>query len=240
MADPRPSSTIPPPPLPLVRKLVVQRCPAAKHRLRPSLNPATSTRRKGRGGGSFLFCRNYFPGRASCLIFRPASAATSSPPNLFNSRPRVWHEEREQYPCSLRGRAQECFLPSASCRLSSFSLSLRFFERESGGWLASSSSSPSPRVSNASRSREKFEETASRKRRWLCNALAFYVSSRFPSWWVYCWARAWKVAEFRLLILLLLLSVQAQLFFELANPIRISSSNFGSMDGWQPSRMVGE
>lgn len=48
------------------------------------------------------------------------------------------------------------------------------------------------------------------------------------------------MAEFRLLILLLLLSVRAQLFFELANPIRISSSNFGSMDGWQPSRMVGE
>lgn len=75
----------------------------AKHR-GVSLSSATSTR------ASFLFSRNYFPGRASCLIFPHADffslgstsfsfllAVFSLPRRhltrkLFNSGPRVWHE----------------------------------------------------------------------------------------------------------------------------------------------------
>lgn len=45
------------------------------------------------------------------------------------------------------------------------------------------------------------------------------------------------MAEFRLLILLLLLSVRAQLFFELANPIRISFEFW--IDGWMATKSNG-
>lgn len=123
---------------------------------RLSLNPATSTRgakERKRGGGSFLFCRNYFPGRASCLIFPRRHPPAFSPRHLASAASDVFGK-LVQFPAAsmtrlvsetLRGRrAQECFLPSASCRLSShlsLFLSLSpFFEREERGcWLVSSS-----------------------------------------------------------------------------------------------------
>lgn len=136
---------------------------------RLSLNPATSTRgakERKRGGGSFLFCRNYFPGRASCLIFPRRHPPAFSPRHLASAASDVFGK-LVQFPAAsmtrlvsetLRGRrAQECFLPSASCRLSShlsLSLSLSlfpFFEREERWMLASFFFSLLLLISNASR-----------------------------------------------------------------------------------------
>lgn len=134
---------------------------------RLSLNPATSTRgakERKRGGGSFLFCRNYFPGRASCLIFPRRHPPAFSPRHLASAASDVFGK-LVQFPAAsmtrlvsetLRGRrAQECFLPSASCRLSShlsLFLSLSpFFEREERWMLASFFFSLLPLISNASR-----------------------------------------------------------------------------------------
>lgn len=134
---------------------------------RLSLNPATSTREakeRKRGGGSFLFCRNYFPGRASCLIFPRRHLPAFSPRHLASAASDVFGK-LVQFPAAsmtrlvsetLRGRrAQECFLPSASCRLSShlsLSLSLSpFFEREERWMLASFFFSLLLLISNASR-----------------------------------------------------------------------------------------
>lgn len=134
---------------------------------RLSLNPATSTRgakERKRGGGSFLFCRNYFPGRASCLIFPRRHPPAFSPRHLASAASDVFGK-LVQFPAAsmtrlvsetLRGRrAQECFLLSASCRLS-FHLSLflslsPFFEREERWMLASFFFSLLLLISNASR-----------------------------------------------------------------------------------------
>lgn len=139
-------------------------CKTSRHL---SLNPATSTRgakERKRGGGSFLFCRNYFPGRASCLIFPRRHPPAFSPRHLASAASDVFGK-LVQFPAAsmtrlvsetLRGRrAQECFLPSASCRLSShlsLSLSLSpFFEREERWMLASFFFSLLLLISNASR-----------------------------------------------------------------------------------------
>lgn len=122
---------------------------------RLSLNPATSTRgARKRRGGSFLFCRNYFSRKSFLSHFSPLPLPPPPPllPPLFRSR--GFRRLRET--CSipgreydttgarlvsetLRGRAQECFLPSASCRLSSsLSLSLLVLLRTRARWMLAS------------------------------------------------------------------------------------------------------
>lgn len=158
--------------------------PGCKTSRRLSLNPATSTRgvnRRRRGRGKFSVLPELLSRKSFLSHFSPP---TSFPPPLF--RPAIRGFRRLRETCSIPGReydttgarlvsetprgrrAQECFLPSASCRLSShLSLSLLPLfssnEKRNGGcWLVSSSLSLSPiplflffllllRISNASR-----------------------------------------------------------------------------------------
>lgn len=194
MADPRPSTI----PYPSTRnENLSSRDPPRLQNIAASLAKPGDVYARGEQeeegeGEVFCFAGTTFP-EELLVSFFPADILPSpafsprhprlptSSGNLFNSRPRVWHDwSATGYP---RPRAEEehrnAFCPRLPVACLPISLSLLPLfssnEKRNGGcWLVSSSLSLSPiplflffllllRISNASRWREKFEETAAQK-----------------------------------------------------------------------------